>query len=1349
MKTALPQILLIEPNPKDARLVQAALAQASASLFEVTLVKSLTRGLGRLKKNPVGVILLDVSLLDGPSPEALNRLRAIAPQTPILLLTGSEDEVQAIDRGTQDYLVKDQLSSSLLVLAIHYALERKKAEKALAESERRFHELFENASLAIFQTVPDGKILATNAEFIRLFGYGSLDEFLSRVKNAADVFADPARRAEIIRLTKENPERKSYESLYRRKDGSTFIGDLKVKVVTDLDGQVLYLEGFIEDITERSQAGEEIRRRAAELTALNTLGRQINQSLSLEQVITDTVRETFRAVEPDIAFLFLREDEQLILKGFAPSMNEDLFDGVPEHRVGECMCGLAVREGIPLYSKDIFSDVRCTWVECKKAGLRSFAALPLKNGDEVIGVIGLAMRNERDFEKQASFLETLASQVSIGIRNARLYEAVQQELAERKRAEEATRTSEMRMRKLIETSPDAIWVTDTDGRIIMATPQTAALHGNQDAQELIGEDFLDLIAPEDRERALNNNQAILETGMIRNAEYSFIRKDGRRLLAELSISVIRDVQGKPESFIAVSRDISERKQAETALRESEERYRLLVELSPDAICVYQDDKIIFANPAAVKLLGASAPEELIGKVVIDFVHPEYRSMVLERTRHQIVERKIVPLAEEKFIRLDGSVIEVDVIAAPIRSQNAISVMVIFRDITERKRAERALQESQQMLRTVLDTIPVRVFWKDRNSTFLGCNRPFALDAGLQSPEEIPGKNDFQMAWAEQAELYRADDRVVMETGTAKVDYEEAQTTPDGATRWLRTGKIPLLDVDGQIIGLLGSYEDITGRKRVEQEVAHRLAELEAVNRISTVLRGSQTLDEMLPRLLDETLEMLETEAGEILLYDSSGDRLWLSVSRGWFTQTGEINIASGEGIAGHVFQTGEPYFSPEYALDTYVHKSTLPHIPAGWGGICVPIRAERETIGVLFVSVRLPRQLKEEDAHLLTTVSEIAGSAIRRVALHEQTMRQLQHLDALRSIDTAISSMFDLRLTLGILLDHITSQLVVDAADILLFNPLTHILEFTAGRGFRTSGIERSHLRLGEGYAGRAALERTRFNIPDLSAQGNGFLRLPLLEGEAFIAYYGVPLVTKGQVKGVLEIFHRAVLNPDVEWLDFLETLAGQAAIAIDNASLFESLQHSNMELATAYDATIEGWSRALDLRDRETEGHTQRVTEMTIRLAQAMNMSEDELVHLRRGTLLHDIGKMGVPDEILHKPGPLTGEERKVMRQHPQFAFEMLSPIAYLRQAIDIPYYHHEKWDGSGYPGGLKGEQIPYAARIFSVVDVFDALTSDRPYRKAWTRRAALEYIRGRAGKQFDPQVVRVFLDLQDRHSA
>jgi putative nucleotidyltransferase with HDIG domain len=408
---------------------------------------------------------------------------------------------------------------------------------------------------------------------------------------------------------------------------------------------------------------------------------------------------------------------------------------------------------------------------------------------------------------------------------------------------------------------------------------------------------------------------------------------------------------------------------------------------------------------------------------------------------------------------------------------------------------------------------------------------------------------------------------------------------------------------------------------------------------------------------------------------------------------------------------------------------------------CMPMRVNQETIGILWIGKHDP--FTPRDLHLLAAVADIAANAIYRATLHEQTQLRLQRLSALQAIDMAVSSSLDVRVTMTILLDQVTLQLGIAAADILLLNPHTQTLDFAAGRGFYSHLIQNTSLRIGQGYAGQAALDRQIVSVENLNESRDSFSRNQFLLGEGFTSYTAIPLLAKGQVKGVLELFYRTPFRVDAEWLDFLQSLGANAAIAIDNAELFDKLQRSNVELSLAYDATIEGWSRALELRDRETEGHTQRVADMTVKLARLVGVPDSELVHMRRGALLHDIGKMAIPDPILLKTGPLTESEWEIMQKHPVYAYQLLSPIPYLRPALDIPYYHHEKWDGTGYPNGLKGEQIPLAARVFAIIDVWDALRSDRPYRPALSYERSLEYIRSHTGINFDPQVVIAFLRM------
>jgi putative nucleotidyltransferase with HDIG domain len=240
------------------------------------------------------------------------------------------------------------------------------------------------------------------------------------------------------------------------------------------------------------------------------------------------------------------------------------------------------------------------------------------------------------------------------------------------------------------------------------------------------------------------------------------------------------------------------------------------------------------------------------------------------------------------------------------------------------------------------------------------------------------------------------------------------------------------------------------------------------------------------------------------------------------------------------------------------------------------------------------------------------------------------------------------------------------------------------------------------------------------------------------------PLLLKEEAIGVFTVGTTdRVRQFSGDEIDLCYILSFQVSLATANAQLYRRAQQAIEDLSRAYDATLEGWSRVLDMRDHATDEHTRRVADQTIALAARIGVPESELGHIRRGALLHDIGKMAIPDAILQKKEPLSERERAIMRTHPDKARQMLSQIDYLAPAMDIPYSHHEKWDGTGYPRGLKGDEIPLAARIFAIIDVFDALSTDRPYRKAWTKEEVLRYIREQSGKHFDPEVVNAFLEM------
>ncbi len=364
--------------------------------------------------------------------------------------------------------------------------------------------------------------------------------------------------------------------------------------------------------------------------------------------------------------------------------------------------------------------------------------------------------------------------------------------------------------------------------------------------------------------------------------------------------------------------------------------------------------------------------------------------------------------------------------------------------------------------------------------------------------------------------------------------------------------------------------------------------------------------------------------------------------------------------------------------------------------------------------------------------------------LNESLALQLERILTLRAIDAAITDGRPVAEGIVAYAEAAVRGLKVDAICVFLTNDQADELQLAHARGFR-SAPEGFRLELGQGVAGQAAQQREPFVVqgPDEILASVPPRVRSVLANEAFETLVAVPMAVRGSLRGVLVAGHRRHLAPDEGWLEFFRAVATQGGILVDNATLLDHLKARNAELQAAYDATIEGWSRALDLRDRETEGHSRRVTELTLRLARAMGMSDEELVHLRRGSLLHDIGKMGIPDAILQKPGALTEQEWTTMKRHTEFARELLAPIEFLGPALEIPDAHHERWDGSGYPEGRAGRDIPEAARIFAVADVYDALTSDRPYRPAWTHEQAVAHIVAGSGTHFDPEVVEVFVRL------
>ncbi|MDQ3006879.1 MAG: GAF domain-containing protein [Chloroflexota bacterium] len=412
----------------------------------------------------------------------------------------------------------------------------------------------------------------------------------------------------------------------------------------------------------------------------------------------------------------------------------------------------------------------------------------------------------------------------------------------------------------------------------------------------------------------------------------------------------------------------------------------------------------------------------------------------------------------------------------------------------------------------------------------------------------------------------------------------------------------------------------------------------------------------------------------------------------------------------------------------------------------------------------LQRQFQDVHALLMNVVdalsrngNPIVSAAIQDVTRVSEKVRKLElgvnehasvrqsQLGALMGIGRVINSSRGLQRVLEEVMDTLIALMRAERGFLMLRNPKDGMFKPEISRGIDHLNLDEEIIKVSQTIVRKVS--STGESVLTTNAQAD-----PRFENQMSVATYQLrsilcaPLKLRNEMIGVIYVDNRAHTGIFRESdLELINAFADQAAVAIDNARLFDDLQASNRELEKAYQATLEGWVRALDMRDKETEGHTQRVTKLTERLARSMGVDGDELLHIRRGALLHDIGKMAIPDGILLKPGKLTDDERLLIQQHPLYAYEMLNPIDFLLPAIDIPYCHHEKWDGTGYPRGLRGEDIPFSARIFPVIDVWDALISDRPYRKGLPQDEVRHHIQADSGKHFDPRVVNAFFELGD----
>lgn len=969
---------------------------------------------------------------------------------------------------------------------------------------------------------------------------------------------------------------------------------------------------------------------------------------------------------------------------------------------------------------------------------------------------------------------------------------VSRDVGERKQADEALHDHLQRFNLAVAGTGSGLWDWDIRTKKIYFSPEWKTLLGYADIEiEDTIEGWEKLCHPDDIAKIMAAMQNYLE-GKISmfEVEHRLRSRNGVWRWVLSRGAIVRNKEGEPVRWSGINIDLTHIKETEHQLLVTKQQLSSVLETQQEMICRFlPDTTLTFVNEAYCRELGKTR-EELIGKKFLELIpeeehqgvvdalsslnaenpshlytHPvnledgstkwherndhvildalnnviEFQSVGRDITKRKQAEEALRKLTEEQEATIKA------------RTEDLVRVNRALKDeVAERKKAYNLLKINEKKFRTITENMNDVIWLRSADNTKMlyispAYERLWGLSCqGLyenpQSFVEIVHPDD-------KALVYEAYQKHMAEGSNFDLNYRIIKA--DGKVVWVNAVSQPVTNEEGLTEFYVGRAADITPIKLAEEAVRAREEVLSSLYRFSRNMRTAKNCNDLLPVVLNEAVQQLQADDGMITMLAKDNTCCKIVVGHGYWADSVDFTYPVSEGTSSYVMQNSSTFVTDNFSItgqDVMLHHQE--HAQRVGPMIIVPLKSDEGLVGALEVSRRLGPGIKpftQSEIDHLSALGEIAGSALRRQALFEHTQDQLRHIQALHNIDNAINNSLDLEYIFKVVLDEITALFNTEATAILCLDQYSGHLYYETWRGFHFIDPGAIKIPPGKGLAGKALIEQKFIQIADLNAMSEPVpeSEIEFLHKEEFVSYYAVPLMARGHVRGVLELFDRKSRIFNGELLEFLKALSGQVAVAIDNLQLFKNLEIKTLELLSAYDLTIEGWAFALDLKDEETEQHSRRVTEMTLEIARRMNIKEEDLLHIKRGALLHDIGKMGIPDSILLKPGKLTDDEWEAMRKHPLYAYEMLAPIEYLKPALDIPYCHHEKWDGSGYPRGLKGKAIPLAARIFAVADVYDALTSDRPYRKAWPKAKALELIKEESGKHFDPAVVDIFISV------
>jgi PAS domain S-box-containing protein len=1141
----------------------------------------------------------EVESFGTPSVDWLGVPLKIQGETIGVMATQSYTETVRLTKTDLDLLV---FISSPVAMAIM----RKRAEDALRDREESYRLLFENAPVGIFSADSQGNILEVNPKALQILGSPSP----AATKAISLLTFPPLVEAGIstdFQHCFETGQPVFADHLYITKWGKSIHAQYYLAPIQGPDGKVALVQTILEDITERKKVEERIRR--------------LNRTL---QVISGVNQALVRAT--DEGELMAQTCQILVNMGGYRTAWIGLTDEDKDQNVRPVAAAGD--------DADSFTEANIAWADIV-AG-RDYAlsiALPLMASDEEpFGSIYLYATDPEAFdEDEIELLSEMVDDLAFGILTLRAR-------AERQKLARALQESEERYRTMVENIPIAIYrnTPGPSGQYLMVNPAMVSMFGFESEEQLLQTPVADLYIDPERRNVFS--ERLLQRGSLVGEEILMKRRNGEPLWGSVTAQVIRDeTTGEVAYFDCAMKDITESRLAEEALRESEEKYRNVVERANDGIVIIQDDVIKFCNNSLAKLWGGPV-DEILGTPFINYIAPVAQAKSAEYYRRRIAGERVPTIYETLLARKDGGLVDAELNAGIIMYEGKPADLVVLRDISERKQAE----------------------------------------------EEI---------------------------------------------------------------------------RRLNQDLGRRAEQLALLYEAGLTLNRTLDLHEQMESLATIAMQALRADHGGYFRYDAADRHVHyeFGVGRGSEIESLrslEARVGEERGLIGWVAEKRQPLYLQNVKSDPRWVVTDPELNSALW----VPIEREDELLGLLSVASIRKNAFTEADQQLLVLLANQVAVSMVNARLYEAAIEAAERRTTLHWLSQEIVGRSEHRHgaeygNADLEAERIYNAIYQAACKLMpveafviavMYDPSSDTIEvpFCIDQGERFPGgpIDRV-----TGLSGKVVNSGKMIYIKDLEKEEENLSGLHFGQPLSVHSVLAVPMRVGDRVLGMLSAQSYKISAYTDEDARLLEILAAYAAIALENAHMFARMRTSNIELANAYEATIEGWSRALEMRDKETKGHSERVSRIALRLGRELGLSGEAMEQLRRGVLLHDIGKMAVPDYILLKPGPLSEDEWRVMRQHPTFAHQMISGIPFLAPALDVPYCHHENWDGTGYPRNLRGEDIPLRARIFALVDVWDALTSDRPYRPAWKPDAARSYIAAQSGIRFDPKLANVFLKLLD----